>query len=528
LLRTTVSVRPGGVAILVAALMLVAVILAVPADAQTDPAGLADQLVKAVNVDNVNRHLIALQRIGEQNGGTRAASTSGHEASATYISDRLRAAGYVVQTQKFEFDFTETNEFGAVRAPGPRELSPRMMTGSANTPEGGLVAALVALPGPPADPTPGCEATDFEGVDVTGKIALISRGSCTSKDKADNALAAGATAVLIYNNATDPNEPWTSTVGEPTAMVAAGLPRAQGEALIADLATGPVTVELGLSALRERRSTFNVLAETPGGRADNVVMSGAHLDSVVTGPGINDNGSGSAAQLEVALAMAKLQPRNKVRFAWWGAEEFGMLGSRHYVSQLGFEQQLDIALYLNFDMIASPNFARFIYDGDDSDRVGAPAGPFGSAHIESVFAAFFDGRGLVHEGTDFSGRSDYGPFIAVAIPSGGLSAGAEGRKTEAQAGRYGGTAGEPFDKCYHQGCDTLGNINRTVLGEMAGAVAWAVGTYATDTSPVNGNGSADARLQRRQAALTAMADSSALTGAAALAAEHALCGHDVV
>ena len=204
------------------------------------------------------------------------------------------------------------------------------------------------------------------------------------------------------------------------------------------------------NTLREIKTTFNVLAETSSGNANNVVMVGAHLDSVCAGPGINDNGSGSAAILEVAEAMQKVKPTNKVRFAWWGAEESGLVGSTFYVNSLSAAEQDKIALYLNFDMVGSPNYVRFVYDG--SGDVG-PAGPAGSAAIEDFFNGFYAARGLAFEPTAFDGRSDYGPFIAagVDIPAGGLFTGAEGIKTAAQAAVYGGTAGQQYDPCYHAG-----------------------------------------------------------------------------
>ncbi|MGC9665540.1 M28 family metallopeptidase [Planosporangium sp. 12N6] len=475
------------------------------AGAATDPAKLAGKLAGAVKVDDINRHLVALQRIATMNGGTRAASTPGHLASAQYIADRLTAAGYAVKIQEFQFPFEQTlAEQGREVSPTARTLNPHVMRYSPNTPVGGVTAALTALPGLAADATPGCEAGDFTGT-YTGTIVLIQRGACTFQQKHDNAAAAGAIGVLVYNNAESPTEALSGRLTDDTSgrIPIGGLTRAEGETLAADVAAGPVTVSLELRVQRETRTTRNVIAETRTGRADNVVMSGAHLDSVLEGPGINDNGSGSAAQLEIALRLANEKVRNKVRFAWWSAEEFGLLGSAHYVSQLTFEQQLDIALYLNFDMVASPNYGRFIYDGDDSDAEGAGPGPYGSAQIEDVFEGYFDGKGLAHEGTDFTGRSDYGAFIAAAIPAGGLFTGAEGRKTAEQAARYGGTAGEPYDACYHQACDTLGNVNRTVLAQNAGAMAWAIGTFATDTSTVNGNGSAVARQSRRQAATSA-------------------------
>ncbi|MBK7792733.1 MAG: M28 family peptidase [Betaproteobacteria bacterium] len=200
-------------------------------------------------------------------------------------------------------------------------------------------------------------------------------------------------------------------------------------------------MRLKTDTFRGIATSYNVLAETPGGDPNNVIMAGAHLDSVNAGPGIQDNGSGSAAILETALQMAKVKPRNKVRFAWWGAEEAGLVGSTYYVSNLSPEEQARIAFYLNFDMIASPNHVFFIYDGDDSDGVGAGAGPTGSAAIEKVFETYYSMRGHPFKGTDFSGRSDYGPFIAAGIPAGGLFTGAEGSslcRGGGQLGRHGG------------------------------------------------------------------------------------------
>ena len=207
-----------------------------------------------------------------------------------------------------------------------------------------------------------------------------------------------------------------------------------------------------------------------------------------------------------------------MRLAFWGAEERSLIGSTYYVDQLSFEQQLDIALYLNFDMIGSPNYFRGVYDGDDSDGVGAGPGPYGSAQIEALFTGYFDSRSLPSEGTDFSGRSDYGPFIAVGIPAGGLFTGAEGIKTPEQAALYGGTAGIAYDPCYHAACDNLGNVNRTVLDQNADAVAFAVGRYALDTSDINGVGAngAKASAAARKAKAERLAKIARRTAAAAV------------
>jgi Zn-dependent M28 family amino/carboxypeptidase len=215
-------------------------------------------------------------------------------------------------------------------------------------------------------------------------------------------------------------------------------------------------------------STYNVFAETQSGDTTKVIMVGAHLDSVSTGPGIQDNGSGSAAILEVAEQMAKVKPRNKVRFAWWGAEEAALAGSNYYVNTLSPEQKDNIALYLNFDMIGSPNFVRFIYDGE-----GVPCS------IQSFFESFYASQDLEYEllsPTLFS--SSHQTFIEAGIPSGGLFTGAEAIKTAEQVAIFGGTAGDQYDPCYHLACDTFDNVSLEVLDQNSDAIAAAILFFA--------------------------------------------------
>jgi aminopeptidase Y len=215
-------------------------------------------------------------------------------------------------------------------------------------------------------------------------------------------------------------------------------------------------------------------------------MAGAHLDSVNEGPGINDNGSGSAALLETAVQMAKVKPRNKVRFAWWGAEESGLVGSTYYVDNLTSAELDQIALYLDFHMIGSPNHVFFVYDGDDSDGTGAGPAPDGSAQIEALFEHYYAMVGQPSKGTDLSGRSDYLPFFNSGIPVGGIFTGAEVLKTPDEAAIWGGVAGEQYDPCYHLACDTFDNVNLLALEVNADAVAYSVLQYAMSTETVNG------------------------------------------
>ncbi|WP_182907347.1 M28 family metallopeptidase [Microbispora sp. H13382] len=231
---------------------------------------------------------------------------------------------------------------------------------------------------------------------------------------------------------------------------------------------------------------YNVIADWPGGDPNDVLMVGAHLDSVTAGPGINDNGSGSAAILETALEVSRqgLAPAKHLRFAWWGAEELGLRGASSYVTNLSTTERSKIKGYLNFDMVGSPNPGYFVYDGDNSDGVGSGPGPAGSAQLERVLQDYFTSIGVPTRGTDFDGRSDYGPFISRGIPAGGTFTGAEGVKTSAQASLWGGTAGQAFDACYHRSCDTTSNVNDTALDRNADAIAYAVWTLATATPPV--------------------------------------------
>ena len=327
----------------------------------------------------------------------------------------------------------------------------------------------------------GCNAADFAGFPA-GNIALISRGTCSFAIKATNVFNAGASGVIIYNNAPGV---LNGTLGNGFALniPVTSVTQAIGQQLAA---TPGLVMRLKTETFRGIATTYNVLAESQDGDPNNVIMAGADLDSVNAGPGIQDNGSGSAAILEVAEQMAKVKPRNKVRFAWWGAEESGLVGSTYYVANLTEAEIDQITLYLNFDMIGSPNHVFFVYDGDDSDAAGAGAGPEGSAQIEKLFESYYTQAGKPFKGTDFSGRSDYGPFIAVGIPAGGLFTGAEGVKTAEEAAQWGGTAGQPYDPCYHLACDTYANINLDAFDINSDAVAYAVLQYGMNTEDING------------------------------------------
>ena len=455
--------------------------LAGPAACDTRVNNTHAKLAECITVAGVREHQAALQKIADANHGTRVSGSSGYDASVDYVVQRLEAAGYTPEVQPFVF-----TTFVSLAPPVVERVSPAPAAAVTNailsySGGGDVTAPVTAVPGPPVDETPGCDSADFTGFPV-GNVALVIRGGCTFATKAQNAYDAGAAAVVIANNtAGDLN----ATLGEGFALdiPVTSVTQAVGAELAA---TSGLTLHVVTSTLRGNATTYNVVAETRTGNDSNVVMAGAHLDSVNAGPGINDNGSGSAALLEVAEQMAKVSPVNTVRFAWWGAEESSLVGSTRYVTGLTAEQRSRIALYLNFDMVGSPNPVFFVYDGDDSDATGAGPGPAGSDRIEKTFEAFYAQRKVPFKGTDFSGRSDYGPFITAGIPSGGLFTGAESVKTAEEAGIWGGTAGRPYDPCYHQACDRLANVDLHALDVNSDAMGYAILQYAMNTSDING------------------------------------------
>jgi aminopeptidase Y len=433
------------------------------------------KLLDCVTLEGVRQHQAALQAIADANNGIRTSGTPGYDASVAYAAGVFSAAGYYVTVQPFQFQTFIV-------------LSPTILEQVSPPPAGPIVNNILSYSGsgdvtaPVSSPAAfGCFAADFAGFPA-GNIALISRGTCTFAIKAANAYNAGATGVVIYNNVAGV---LNGTLGNGFSLdiPVTSVTQAVGQQLAA---TAGLVLRLKTDTFRGIATTYNVLAESKSGNPNNVIMAGAHLDSVNAGPGINDNGSGAAAILETARQMAKVNPTNKVRFALWGAEESGLVGSTFYVNNLSQAEQDKITLYLNFDMIGSPNHVFFIYDGDDSDQVGFGAGPSGSAEVEKTFERYFNSVGIPFEGTDFTGRSDYGPFIAANIPSGGLFTGAEGIKTPAEAALFGGIAGQQYDPCYHLACDTFANNNDYALHVNSDGVAYAVLQYAMNSADVNG------------------------------------------
>ena len=436
-------------------------------ESQARPAAAGpDALARAVTPERLRAHLVALAAIARRNGGSREVGTRGYEQSVAYVAGQLRAAGYRPRLQLFSFDlFRETRPPRFERlAPAPERYEPGRDFVTMRYSGGGTVTGRVA-PVEPASDSSGCEPSDFASF-PSGAVALVRRGKCFMREKAENAKSAGASAVLIANEGgPGRTAPIPATLIRPgIAIPVIMISSAVGSELARSAQAGTVRVRIVVSAVTRPGRATNVIADLPG-RKSGAVLLGAHLDSVASGPGINDNGSGSALVLEVARQARRLglRPARGLRFAFWGGEELALLGSRAYVEALSRRQRELLVGVLNFDMVGSPNFGRFVYDGDRE--------PPGSARIERQFRAYFAAHRQPVEQMSLEGSSDHAPFAEAGVAVGGLFTGADERKSAGLARRFGGAAGRPYDSCYHQACDTVSNVDVRVLGQMADAGA---------------------------------------------------------
>jgi Zn-dependent M28 family amino/carboxypeptidase len=451
-----------------------------------DPLHCKNPLETAVDLKMVKLHQYMLQEIAKHNNNNRVAGSAGYDQSAKYIETWLKYAGYKPVTQVFDFPY-----FQELSDPIFNQTAPNSVVYPPNVPEGFITLAYsgsgditgtiqgvdLMIPmdpnNPPGTCNSGCEPEDFAGF-IPGHIAFLQRGTCTFATKIANAQTAGAVAAFVINEGQPGRvDAIAGTLAAPDFTIPAVFVNYNiGVELFNLMQAGPVQVTLKVDAISEIRQTYNVIADTTGDDTHTVVV-GAHLDSTDKGPGINDNGSGVACILETACKMGWLhiKPKYKVRFAFWSAEEEGLLGSDFYVNNLTPEELAKISMNLNFDMVASPNFVRFVYNGSD------PNAPPGSDQIETLFNDYFAKKGLPTDPTALDGRSDYASFAAFNIAVGGLFAGADAVKTPEQVIKYGGTAGELCDPNYHTAKDDLTNLNYTIEKQMLKGLAYAVYTY---------------------------------------------------
>ncbi|CAF0885763.1 unnamed protein product [Rotaria sordida] len=338
----------------------------------------------------------------------------------------------------------------------------------------------------------GCSLDDWNTT-KEDDVALVRRGNCTFAHKIFLAMNKSVSAFLIYNDGLTKERlaPLNNTrAPRDNTLPALFLSYEAGMQLILKNSSR-IYMRLEFRSLPPTIVT-NVCADTKVGDKNRTIVVGSHSDSVSAGPGLNDNGSGMAATLAIALNLARLlvhsnygiNMQSRIKFCWWGGEEAGLLGSTDFVRRAKSDGTLGLySVNLNFDMLASPNFFFGIYDGNAADNTTTPERAIpGSSRITRLFIDYFQRNHLPWDYTEFNGRSDYGPFLAEGIACGGLFAGADDIKSQEQRDRYlkmlgstlGGIANTIHDPCYHQKCDTLENLNTFVYLHMVKAAAYAI------------------------------------------------------
>ncbi|MGX9789398.1 M28 family peptidase [Mycobacterium sp. MMS18-G62] len=449
--------------------------------APASPDAFARELAAKVTVDGIQTQLRKLQEIADANHGNRAQGTAGYDASLDYVVKTLKDKGFDVQTP--EFDRLDSTQVGnPTLTVGGRAYHVDQASLLVTTAPGGL-NAITLRPQAPR----GCTAADYGTVSVKGAIAVVDDTGCSVVDKQNTAVAKGAVGLLVVSKPGPAGgSPGLFTPGYYQRLtIPVGVIDNDADAAVRRT-NAPVKLVLdGKPVMKKAR---NVVAQTKSGDTKNVLLVGAHLDSSPRSPGINDNGSGAAALLETASALGS-EPKitNAVRFTFWASE---VEGPTKYVTGLNTDQLGDIALYLDFDMLGSPNAGYFTYDGDQSGQPNPeiPAGnvPGGSAGIERTLAGYLNLAGVRPADMPLSRTADYSAFLAAGVPVGGATAGASQRKTEVQARLWGGQAGVPFDPNYLTARDTVDNVDRHALSVMGPAVAFVVGMYAQSVEGVNG------------------------------------------
>jgi Zn-dependent M28 family amino/carboxypeptidase len=432
-------------------------------------------------------NLADLQQIADENNGNRAFGLSGFDASRDYIVDTVsKSEKFDSWTQDFPALFVNTTSIDFTV--GGTSYYIYGLTYSPSTDDAGIDAELVL--GPSGED--GCSADGYANLDVTDKIVLVQRYRCptggTLAGRVRPAAAAGAAAVIVYNDVEPKVTGGTLSAPDPDEFVPAGfINLADGEALVELLESGEtLEAHFQISQLIEEQITQNVFAETKGGDSENVIILGAHLDSVQAGPGVNDDGSGTSLLLELFKGLENYDVKNKVRFAWWGAEENGLVGSTYYTDNVTPEEANSILLYLNFDMVSRGYFGVFDGDGSTHGLAGAP----GSEVIEKLFVDHLEAQGINVTAAVFTGGSDYATFMSsLEKPVGGMHTG----------------TGVDQDPCYHQECDTYENANSTVLTINAKAAAHVLATLAIDGAELIPKAPSNVtRLAKRGAGISSM------------------------
>lgn len=413
---------------------------------EKDEAPPIDQIIaKAIKADNIYDDI---KRLSKQ---PRVSGTNAEDKAVKYIEKKFESFGLDTDVQAFQFK----KYFGASEVSFSVDGSEIPSIALDYTANGDVTAELVYVGlGKPED---------VEDVDLTGKIALIRRGDITFAEKLENAVKKGAVAAVIFNRqgAGDDDEPFGGTLGGADKGVAPviGISYNAGQELVDRLeANEAVIANVKVEGSEVRTVTsHNVIATKPAKsdapETDQIVIIGAHHDSVDGAPGANDDASGTATTLELARIMAKMPTDTEIRFITFGAEEDGLVGSYEYVDSLSRDELGKIVAMFQLDMVGSR-------DAGDLKMFTVDGNPNNVTDYAGEAAERFDWE--VPYGQE--GRSDHVPFYEASVPAALF-------------------IHDPVEPWYHTPEDTIDKISKEKLMQVATIVASAAYNIADPNTP---------------------------------------------
>lgn len=422
-------------------------------------------LQKEIDVKELNKtawdlYNIANLSVTEYGNPTRVIGSPGHQGTIEYILKELNSMDdyYDIFLQNFNALIGKVNSYNLSFTTGEHVQSALPLTLS--PPVDGFNGKLVHVP------NMGCSDSDYQDLKISeNQIALVGRGKCSFGKKSELAGKYGFKAVILINNDSNSVTGIHGSLEQLTnhTIATISISLDEGMRLIAKLEENQdLELYFSMDSSVKEIMTTNIIADTKHGDPKNIVALGAHSDSVVNGPGINDDGSGIISLLTVARHLSKYRTTNMVRFAWWSAEEEGLLGSKYYVEQLNPEEKHNIRLFMDYDMMASPNYEYQVYDANNQDH------PKGSEELKNMYIDYYTSKKLNYTLVPFDGRSDYVAFIENGIPGGGVATGAEGLNRH---------NGKVLDECYHMICDDVSNIDFEAFLVNTKLIAHSVGIY---------------------------------------------------
>lgn len=421
-----------------------------------------NNLIQKIDIDKINTHMVALNNIATENLN-RASGTIGYQKSIDYVKSQI--------PESFEL-FEQTFQYKTKKISNSSKITLKINHKKYEINSDQINLKTLVNPVTINDhdlefsneiPFPtGCNTFDYKGfLNELDDFFYAREGGCSLSQKMTIAKQNGINLIIHLVENFEKNNHFDINKDELLYQIQVIEIR---KSLLQYLLNNrspkdKIVAKIDIEVQTVSTETTNLIVTSKEPEGGKIIMMGGHLDSVEEGAGINDNGSGISALLELMKLQdsESINNSHKVSFSFWGAEEAGLIGSTYYVDNLSKDEKSNIISYTNFDMIASKNYIRNIYEGNDL--------------VKNSLKYYFDKNSLPYSFIEVGRRSDHYPFSAVGIATSGLFTGASSIKSTAGAKLYGGTAGEAYDPCYHKSCDTIDNVNLEILKEMVQSMA---------------------------------------------------------